>query len=674
MTANQDSPPEIAPGIFWVGTADMEGGLHCNPYLLVDHDEAVLIDPGNVLDFEMVKQRIEQLVPLERISHVVLHHQDPDLCASVPLFEEVGLKARMVTHWRAAVLHVYYGIKSEYYLVNEHDFRLQLASGRTLQFILAPYLHFPGSIMTYDETSRVLFSGDLFGAFSLEWQLYAREDYLEAMKLFHENYMPGNDILRPVMEILMDLDIGIIAPQHGSIITEHPRNYIAALRDLECGAFLHPIKKELSKSGGYLGICNQILKRYYSVFGVEEVRAIFEKSSIKLDPETHLIADFDSTGRELWDDLFQIVYSQKGLSWISVIESLVNRHVEEYDVEYPAIFKSVMFDIDKKAEELSEENRRLRELNQRLEENLRTTESKLTRCPVTDLYNQIFFRQYLVDELDAAAMRKDGAALIQFEVDNLSAIHYEYGEQKGHEVLKGVASLLLQERAGNHALFRLEGAAFAYYAAGVDRDQAHSLAEKIRDTLIQAEIFIIPVEVSFGVAHLDEFAAADESGSKLASMFAGVAGMRAALARKLGKNQICTESSLEEQAQAFGRILVVDTDDVNVDVLKTALEAMEFEVQTCSDGQQALDTISVTPPDLIIAELMVPKIDGLAVRQQLLDKPHGASIPFILLSHQKTVELVERALSLNIEHVIKKPYLLSEVVGIVRHKLTVTSE
>jgi CheY-like chemotaxis protein len=219
----------------------------------------------------------------------------------------------------------------------------------------------------------------------------------------------------------------------------------------------------------------------------------------------------------------------------------------------------------------------------------------------------------------------------------------------------------------------LEGAAFAYYAAGVNRDQARSLAENLRDILVQTDVFIIPVEVSLGVAHLDEFAAADESGPKLASMFSRIAGLRATLARKWGKDQVCSESTLDEHEQASGRILVVDTDEVNVDVLKTALEAMDFEVQTCSDGQQALDTISVTPPDLIIAELMVPKIDGLAVRQQLLDRPHGASIPYLLLSHQKTEDLVQRALSLNIEHVIKKPYLLSEVVGIVRHKLTVNS-
>ena len=273
--------------------------------------------------------------------------------------------------------------------------------------------------------------------------------------------------------------------------------------------------------------------------------------------------------------------------------------------------------------------------------------------------------------MDAAAIRKDGSALIQINVDNLAAIYYEHGEQAGHEVLKSIASLLLQEKPGTHALFRLEGAAFAYFATGLDRDQARTLGEQLRDTLIQTEIFPVPVEVSLGVVHLDEFDSVDESGPKLASMFSSVAGLRAALARKRGKNQVCAESTLDEYEQTFGRIMIIDTDDVNVDVLKTALEAMDFEVQTCTDGQQALDMIAVAQPDLIIAELMIPKLDGLTVRQQLMEMPNGASIPFILLSHQKDEALVERALALTIEHVIKKPYLLSEVVGLVRHKLAV---
>ena len=45
---------KIAEGIYWVGGIGQDGGLHCNPYLIIDGEEAVLIDPGSVLDFDYV--------------------------------------------------------------------------------------------------------------------------------------------------------------------------------------------------------------------------------------------------------------------------------------------------------------------------------------------------------------------------------------------------------------------------------------------------------------------------------------------------------------------------------------------------------------------------------------------------------------------------------------------
>ena len=44
---NYESSVEIAEGIYWVGFYDAQSGLHCNPYLIIDHDEAVVIDGGS---------------------------------------------------------------------------------------------------------------------------------------------------------------------------------------------------------------------------------------------------------------------------------------------------------------------------------------------------------------------------------------------------------------------------------------------------------------------------------------------------------------------------------------------------------------------------------------------------------------------------------------------------
>ena len=265
------STQKIENGIFWVGSNDENEGLNCNPYLIIDNEEGILIDPGSVLDFDIVYNNVISLLPIEKIKYVILHHQDPDFCSSVPLFEHSGAKFQIVTHWRASVLIKYYGVVSPFYNINENEYKLRLNSGRELSFIPTPYLHFPGAFVTYDFNSKILFSSDLFGAFSYNWSLFADETYIEKMKMFHEHYMPSNEIIRPIMEKLLSIDISMIAPQHGSIIKDNIEKHIKELRELECGEYLKSTKKEVAQNTGYMFITGLILKRLYNIFKREEV-------------------------------------------------------------------------------------------------------------------------------------------------------------------------------------------------------------------------------------------------------------------------------------------------------------------------------------------------------------------------------------------------------------------
>ena len=167
-SSSHDAPLEIAAGVYWVGAGapHQKTQLNCNPYLIMDHGEAVLIDPGSPLDFEQVWENVSKLVSIDKVRYIVLQHQDPDFCASTPLFEQHGFQGQIATHWRAANLIRFYGVKSPFYLVDEQDWQLKFGNERVLTFIATPYLHFSGAIVTYDSQTEVLFSSDLFGAFS----------------------------------------------------------------------------------------------------------------------------------------------------------------------------------------------------------------------------------------------------------------------------------------------------------------------------------------------------------------------------------------------------------------------------------------------------------------------------------------------------------------------------
>ncbi len=234
------SPIEITPGLWWVGFADYEAGFSNNPYLLVDGDEAVLFDPGPGHPFfkYLILDKIEQVVPLEQVRYVVVHHQDPDLAALVPLIEE-GLHPNVVviTAPRVALFLPYYGIRSPVLPVRDGEC-LELASGRRIRFLHLPYLHFAGNMASYDERSRTLFSSDIFGGFNRSWHLFADDGDLAAARDFLAEYVCSRAALEHAHRKLDELEIERICPQHGSVIVSQVDRFLDLLLEVEPGRAL----------------------------------------------------------------------------------------------------------------------------------------------------------------------------------------------------------------------------------------------------------------------------------------------------------------------------------------------------------------------------------------------------------------------------------------------------
>ncbi|MBF0169993.1 MAG: MBL fold metallo-hydrolase [Nitrospinae bacterium] len=232
----------LAEGIYWVGFYDEKSSLHCNPYLLIDGDEAALIDSGTIPHFPIVMRKVIDLVELGQVSYLIAQHQDPDVCGNIAVVEDLleNPALKIVAHGHTVRLIRHYGTHSEYYPVEENDYRLTLKSGRVLRFIFTPYLHSPGAIATFDEATGTLFSSDLFGGLSRNWSLKARPGYIEAMEAFHRIYMPSNKVLRPTIERLEKLPITRILPQHGSVIEgDDVKVAMAHLKELACGVDLN---------------------------------------------------------------------------------------------------------------------------------------------------------------------------------------------------------------------------------------------------------------------------------------------------------------------------------------------------------------------------------------------------------------------------------------------------
>ncbi|MHA1791617.1 MAG: MBL fold metallo-hydrolase [Promethearchaeota archaeon] len=240
---SEDEAIEVNDGIYWVGFSDNNAGFSNNPYLIVEGDSVVLLDPGSRREdhFKIVKRKIESIVPITKINAIIVHHQDPDLCASIPLFEEIiGVdNFELISTMRTSLLLPYYGIHTEITTIEDGDV-MELDNGRQLTFLTAPYLHFAGSHVTYDLKTKTLFSGDIFGAFTSNWKIYADENYIEAMRIFHEPYIAHNDVINSFFKKVeqANIEIKMICPQHGSVIKDNIPMFMNALKSFKVGEWL----------------------------------------------------------------------------------------------------------------------------------------------------------------------------------------------------------------------------------------------------------------------------------------------------------------------------------------------------------------------------------------------------------------------------------------------------
>ncbi|MCS7204627.1 MAG: SpoIIE family protein phosphatase [Leptospiraceae bacterium] len=231
---------EIAKNTYWIGKYLENDPFQCHPYLIVNNNESILIDPGSMLEIDAIIEKINSVSNIQNIKYIILHHQDPDLAAAVPYLETLIQRDDLViiTHSRMTFLVKHYGIKSQYYRIDHQNFEIDI-NGYKLKFYTTPYCHSPGAFMTYDVQTKVLFSSDLFGGLEESWEFYAGDDYFKKIEGFHMAYMPSRDILNYSLRKIENLDIELIAPQHGSIITKDKiKPLIEKMKEMECGLYI----------------------------------------------------------------------------------------------------------------------------------------------------------------------------------------------------------------------------------------------------------------------------------------------------------------------------------------------------------------------------------------------------------------------------------------------------
>jgi DNA-binding response OmpR family regulator len=125
-------------------------------------------------------------------------------------------------------------------------------------------------------------------------------------------------------------------------------------------------------------------------------------------------------------------------------------------------------------------------------------------------------------------------------------------------------------------------------------------------------------------------------------------------------------ATLARVAQAPGRVLVVDDDEVIRQLIAVNLTLEGFDVATAVDGQDCLDKVAAINPDVITLDVMMPRLDGWVTAMELRKKPETSNVKVVLITARAQDDDRSRGQQIGVDAYLTKPFDPTEMIRIVR--------
>lgn len=190
------------------------------------------------------------------------------------------------------------------------------------------------------------------------------------------------------------------------------------------------------------------------------------------------------------------------------------------------------------------------------------------------------------------------------------------------------------------------------------------MALKIKNAIRDSVLFIESVTASLAVVVLDEISTVLTTNEKIKQIFT-LLDSRMRYAREIGDGEIIDLKSIIPVATE-GIILLVDEDNINRNMLLRIFNRINYDVKVASSVEEAITVIDDYAIDLIISEINLSKMDGFSLKRHLNESKEYSNIPFIMVSHNKTLENIKRGNILDVDLIIEKPIIPEELIGHVK--------
>ncbi len=266
---------KIAEDLFYIGCSDrriqlfesaypVPKGISYNSYLLID-EKTVLFDTVDKVCSGQFFKNLEAGLNGRTLDYLIIQHMEPDHAA---LLQEVKLRypeVKVVCTAKAqTMIKQFFNFDIDSCVITVKEGDLLNTGKHELQFILAPMVHWPEVMITYDKTTGALFSADAFGSFgAINGNLFDNEvnwerDYLDEARRYYTNIVGKYGLqVQMLLKKVSGLDIRVIYPLHGLIIKDNIKLFV----------------EKYDNWSAYKPEENSVLIAYTSVYGGTECAA-----------------------------------------------------------------------------------------------------------------------------------------------------------------------------------------------------------------------------------------------------------------------------------------------------------------------------------------------------------------------------------------------------------------
>ncbi|MCC5912253.1 MAG: response regulator [Clostridiaceae bacterium] len=274
---------------------------------------------------------------------------------------------------------------------------------------------------------------------------------------------------------------------------------------------------------------------------------------------------------------------------------------------------------------------------------------------LTEAYTRKFFAKRFEEEKHRHERQKKSLSIAFLDLDYFKKINDIYGHIFGDEILKGFVEIIKGNLRNYDEVFRYGGDEFLILFPETTGEEAYEIVARIRKSVQERKFTSIEekkdviISFSAGIAMM-----AEEDLSMTDLIKAADAALY--VAKENGRNQTIYEHGKMKKRQK--RILVVDDVTLIANLIKTRLAYLEYDIEHAKDGEEALRKIKTFQPDVVLLDIMLPKIIGTEVLKRIKEDPSLKKLKIIMMSAKNKEKDIVQSFQLGANDYITKPFSL----------------